>query len=166
MTEAIKKLTMMWANGIPFQFDLYGDPICAILKRKMLLVGLDDVIPDHLYAVVSLLSNGNPGMCQIILKEILMASREDVKNSFAMGTYLGPFVIDKVILRFGGKLPDAQDATVAKTLERLYMEQKIQSEETLSDNAMDTQRYWDEVTMAGKIDESVPYCERLKFYSK
>mgnify|MGYP000756676558 FL=1 len=166
MKEVINKLIVMWGSGIPFRFNLYADPICAILKRKMLLVGLDAVIPDHLYAVVSVLSNGNPGMCQIILKEILMASREDVKNALAMGVYLDLSVMDKVMLRFRGKLPDAQDSAVAETLERLYMEQKIQSKETLSDNAMDTQQYWAEVTMQGRIDESVPYNERFKFYEK
>lgn len=164
MNEAIKKLTMMWANGIPFQFDLYVDPICAILKRKMLLVGLDDVIPDHLYAVVALLSNGNPGMCQIILKEILMASRDDVKAALAAGEYLDPSVMDRVMFRFHGKLPDVQDPSAMERLMHLYMEQKVQSKETFSDNAMDTQQYWSEVTIPGKVDESVPYCERLKSY--
>ena len=47
----------------------------------------------------------------------------------------------------------------------LYMEQKVQSKETFSDNAMDTQQYWSEVTMAGKVDESIPYCERFKSYT-
>lgn len=50
-------------------------------------------------------------------------------------------------------------------LMRLYMEQKVQSKETFSDNAMDTQQYWSEVTMAGKVDESIPYCERFKSYT-
>lgn len=48
---------------------------------------------------------------------------------------------------------------------RLYMAQKVQSKETFSDNAMDTQQYWSEVTMPGDVDESVPYCERLKSYT-
>ena len=47
----------------------------------------------------------------------------------------------------------------------LYMAQKVQSKETFSDNAMDTQQYWSEVTMPGDVDESVPYCERLKSYT-
>lgn len=50
-------------------------------------------------------------------------------------------------------------------LMRLYMAQKVQSKETFSDNAMDTQQYWSEVTMPGDVDESVPYCERLKSYT-
>lgn len=90
MNEAVSGVITLWRDGIPFWFDIYADPICSILKGKMLLVGLDDVIPDHLYAVVALLSNGNPGMCQIILKEILMASRDDVKTALAAGEYLGP----------------------------------------------------------------------------
>lgn len=87
MNEAVSGVITLWRDGIPFWFDIYADPICSILKGKMLLVGLDDVIPDHLYAVVALLSNGNPGMCQIILKEILMASRDDVKTALAAGEY-------------------------------------------------------------------------------
>ena len=145
MNEAVSGVITLWRDGIPFWFDIYADPICSILKGKMLLVGLDDVIPDHLYAVVALLSNGNPGMCQIILKEILMASRDDVKTALAAGEYLDPSVMDRVM--------------------RLYMAQKVQSKETFSDNAMDTQQYWSEVTMPGDVDESVPYCERLKSYT-
>ena len=164
MNEAVSGVITLWRDGIPFWFDIYADPICSILKRKMLLVGLDDVIPDHLYAVVALLSNGNPGMCQIILKEILMASRDDVKTALAAGEYLGPSVMDRVMFRFHGKLPDVQDSAAMERLMRLYMEQKVQSEETFSDNAMDTQQYWSEVTMAGEVDESVPYRERLKKY--
>lgn len=165
MNEAVSGVITLWRDGIPFWFDIYADPICSILKGKMLLVGLDDVIPDHLYAVVALLSNGNPGMCQIILKEILMASRDDVKTALAAGEYLDPSVMDRVMFRFHGKLPDVQDPAAMDRLMRLYMAQKVQSKETFSDNAMDTQQYLSEVTMPGDVDESVPYCERLKSYT-
>lgn len=165
MNESVMGVLTLWRDGIPFWFDIYTDPICSILKREMLLVGLDDVIPDHLYAVVALLSNGNPGMCQIILKEILMASRDDVKTALVAGEYLDPSVMDRVMFRFHGKLPDVQDPAAMERLMRLYMEQKVQSKETFSDNAMDTQQYWSEVTMAGKVDESIPYCERFKSYT-
>ena len=157
MNEAVSGVITLWRDGIPFWFDIYADPICSILKGKMLLVGLDDVIPDHLYAVVALLSNGNPGMCQIILKEILMASRDDVKTALAAREYLDPSVMDRVMFRFHGKLPDVQDPAAMDRLMRLYMAQKVQSKETFSDNAMDTQQYWSEVTMPGDVDESVPY---------
>ena len=165
MNEAVSGVITLWRDGIPFWFDIYADPICSILKGKMLLVGLDDVIPDHLYAVVALLSNRIPGMCQIILKEILMASRDDVKTALAAGEYLDPSVMDRVMFRFHGKLPDVQDPAAMDRLMRLYMAQKVQSKETFSDNAMDTQQYWSEVTMPGDVDESVPYCERLKSYT-
>lgn len=49
MNEAVSGVITLWRDGIPFWFDIYADPICSILKGKMLLVGLDDVIPDHLY---------------------------------------------------------------------------------------------------------------------
>lgn len=104
-------------------------------------------------------------MCQIILKEILMASRDDVKTALAAGEYLDPSVMDRVMFRFHGKLPDVQDPAAMDRLMRLYMAQKVQSKETFSDNAMDTQQYWSEVTMPGDVDESVPYCERLKSYT-
>ena len=149
MNEAVSGVITLWRDGIPFWFDIYADPICSILKGKMLLVGLDDVIPDHLYAVVAL----------------LMASRDDVKTALAAGEYLDPSVMDRVMFRFHGKLPDVQDPAAMDRLMRLYMAQKVQSKETFSDNAMDTQQYWSEVTMPGDVDESVPYCERLKSYT-
>lgn len=45
MNEAVSGVITLWRDGIPFWFDIYADPICSILKGKMLLVGLDDVIP-------------------------------------------------------------------------------------------------------------------------
>mgnify|MGYP000491333539 CR=1 FL=1 len=74
-------------------------------------------------------------MCQIILKEILMASRDDVKTALAAGEYLDPSVMDRVMFRFHGKLPDVQDPAAMDRLMRLYMAQKVQSKETFSDNA-------------------------------
>ena len=143
MNEAVSGVITLWRDGIPFWFDIYADPICSILKGKICL----------LYTSPS------------ILKEILMASRDDVKTALAAGEYLDPSVMDRVMFRFHGKLPDVQDPAAMDRLMRLYMAQKVQSKETFSDNAMDTQQYWSEVTMPGDVDESVPYCERLKSYT-
>lgn len=138
------------ANNIPvkeFAPGIYkhDEEITDLFTSRMILkkfetFGINIVLPDMLLLMLYICTEGNPGMFQVILKDLLnhikekigpipsgyVITVEDAANCFA-----SPPILD---------IPEIQDKYC-----NLWQEQKNVSASGISDNLCDTPEWWKEV---------------------
>ena len=114
--------------------------ISQILMKKLAAVGVDVVIPDPLLVMIDLCCNSNPGISQLMLKDILLS----IKNR--KGPVPKGYVIttDDFSLCYPNRFPVIEYPDINKKFEEMWDSQKIfiGGKER---NSCDTAEWWLEV---------------------
>ena len=129
-----------WQNLVPVMHVADSDAITQILRKKItaFVPELSYITPDHLLLYCSSCSCGNPGMEQVLLKEILITNKDTCIECLKNNTFLPVSIIDSSLI--DGQYP-IMDTKAAR---EVYLK-KWDAQKTLDGNACDTAAYWKEV---------------------
>ena len=136
----IKVILDRWQDLVPVIHIADSDAVTQILRRKItdFVPELSQLTPDHLLLFCSACSCGNPGMAQVLLKNILMENKETCIKCLRNGEFLPVSIINTSLI--DNKFP-IMDTKVAKDI---YL--KKWDEQKISDgNACDKAYYWEEI---------------------
>lgn len=149
--ELVSEMALkVWDMGIAVP-EFHNDPMYKILRSKLKysekLVQLGKIVPDGLIVYCINCAEGNPGIAQLILKEILSSNKRTVKSCIKNGTSL-PIELHKmakVTTVLGQVHPFMSIPEVYDYYSKLWLEQKVTSREGRTDNKVNTAEYWEEV---------------------
>lgn len=130
--EACNYLLTCWAILSLDEYPTEKDFITKMIQRKFEVFEIPIVVPDPLCAIIMVCTNGNPGLSQIILKEILM----DIPD-LAPGYVI---TMNDFARTYGDKYPLIEYEDIKRDLETKWDRQKHGSF-----NEVDTKEYWLEV---------------------
>lgn len=152
---AINLLTSDWSKGRPVAGEFKRDPIFRILRDKIDRTDIGKVIPDHLLICISFLSCGNPGMCQLLLKEVLLDNKSEVKRRIDTNTQLSTSGFKRWLER-KSVVPYMEVPEVFQEYGLIWEQQKLPD----GSNAVDTLEYWHEILLDRLDHKDLPYIER------
>lgn len=144
--ELCGKALMIWVlsekdNPVKSDKDLEEMFIVKMLRKKFEVFKIDIVLPDMLLMILDLCTESNPGVTQVILKELL----EDIKKR--KGPIPSGYVIDA--LDFSFCFPAQFPILSVPEIYNKYLEkwdgQKYTDENGYSRNSCDTIEWWKEV---------------------
>ena len=115
--------------------------IAKVLLKKFEVFDIKIHLPVHLLLILSLCTNDNPGMVQIILKVLLLSIKKN-KGPISEG-----YVIKQLdfATAFPFSFPLIDDPVIYKKYEKLWDEQKIVDSNNNKCNLCDTIEWWKEV---------------------
>ena len=119
-----------------------------IILKKFNVFDIDIVLPDMLLLILSVCVDGNPGLFQIILKDLLNSIKKKkgpIKRGYVITTH---DFVDCFLIQF----PIIEIPEVLAKYEALWDEQKIKRESSnpfKPDNLCDTPEWWEEVMTNG-----------------
>jgi hypothetical protein len=106
--------------------------IVKMFRKKFEVFNIDIVLPEGSLMVIDICTSGNPGMSQVIVKEIL----ENIPNLKAGHTVTTEDFARVHAMRF----PTLSDPRVMEKYEKLWIDQKSRG-----NNRVDTPEYWLEI---------------------
>ena len=120
------------------------DGIFQILKKKMewALPDKENIQQPWLLVMVSANSGGNPGMCQIILKEFLESVKKNNPDTPLCQVEITPNTWHDVYRDYP---PNIKDPRNFNKYEKMWDAQKGQDTKGHSYNKVDTKEYWEEL---------------------
>ena len=129
-----------WQKLVPVINAADSDAITQILRKKItaFVPELSYITPDHLLMYCSSCSCGNPGLAQVLLKDILMTNRDTCIDCLRNNRFLPVSIIDATLIDDQHPIMDNKNAR------EVYMK-KWDSQKTPNGNACDTADYWKEI---------------------
>lgn len=112
-----------------------------IILQKFEVFNIDIVLPDMLLILLSTCVNENPGMFQIVLKDLLNNIKErkgPIPNGYTI-------TADDFAMCFGDSFPILDIKRIEEKYSKMWQEQKRESEAWGTDNLCDTPEWWKEV---------------------
>lgn len=114
--------------------------IAKVLLRKLVACNIKIHLPIHLLVILSLCTNDNPGISQVMLKELLLNIKKN-KGPIPEGYVIGQM---DFATTFPYSFPLIDDPDIYKKYEKLWDEQKYVCDD-FSCNLCDTIEWWKEV---------------------
>lgn len=127
-------------SNIDFSKSDYDTPIANILRKKIEACGIKIILPDNLLAIIEICTDGNPGVSQLILKEVLEKAKERCNGSIPEGYTIQTWDFS---LTFPNSFPILEKPEIYQEYKKKWDAQKIPRKSTWSsDNACDTKEWW------------------------
>jgi hypothetical protein len=145
--ELCRKVFTLWVHKYLHDKDMneHDDEIFDVLftakmiKKKFDAFCIDIVLPDYLIMLIDICIDSNPGLFQVVLKEILVNARSDGKplpSKYVITPY-------DYLTTFDYKHPIIEIAEYKHKFEDLWDAQKVvEDAHPTSRNKCDTKRWW------------------------
>lgn len=123
--------------------DLMNEFIPRMIKKKFEVFNIDIVIPDPLYVILMIGLDGNPGITQVVLKDLLISISERLGHKVPRGYIITPIDFAKA---FPTNFPIIDIPSVADEYNKKWDEQKAyNSDGSVYGNKCDIHAWWLEV---------------------
>lgn len=146
--EACGKIFIVWTvmekrgdNMAVHDEDMNGLFTARMISRKFETFDVDIVLPDMLLMMLDLCVSGNPGMFQIVLKDLLNSIKQrkgPIPNGYIITS-------EDFAMCFVDSFPILDIKKVEEKYTKMWQEQKRETEAWGTDNLCDTKEWWKEV---------------------